>query len=873
VTTFRGQCRRSVWVCLIIGIGWGLPRAADAQLTTAEEERLQILSEPDAIKKKLEKDRLRPPFEFFRSHVAPFEVLPFVKAYHWSTLSLDLKANEDDYEGALRSYPVRLVGMPHEVAYLREARLIKEQQARLPMQVMLTAPVPKEWPLDLIRPGALRPDASWQASLMNLEPHQMLIMVLSKETTSQFAAWNRMSAMIPAQVENDGGEIEKLRYYRLVLPAEADKVLLSPHSLTWSTLSHVIWDGLAPDALSVSQQQAMLDWLHWGGQIIFIGGAGQPFTLFRESFLGPYLPAEATGETVALSEDDLRPLAQAYRPPGHPPSANDQAQPVPNTTEEAIERYARAYQPPAPIRPAPNRPVYLSVLRPGPSSSTIPLGDSSSRLLAVERRVGRGRITMLTINPNDPALLAWPGLDTLVRRVILRRPEEHVTGAGGFDGFQFHAPRRARLLGQDLTWYRITSRDAGNFAGSIAEPLQNPEPNRNPAPPGSDDGELETPWNRVAGVADWRDASRLPLLCRDLLKEASGISIPSPLFVLKVILAYLIAIVPLNWLVCRFLLNRREWAWMVVPLVALAFAVGVERVAARDMGYDTACDEVDLLEVHGDYPRAHLSRVASLYTTGRSKFTISYPNDPMAVILPLATGQSIRSEDITSSAFQCYPVPALVGLEVQPRSLAMYRAEQMLSLSGAIRLEGQEQDRRVVNGTGLELRDAILIDLAGPGQRRERFLGTIPAGASVEIGGPDAAPPPEQVDAGPGPDANPLLRELRSTLEPREENNGEIRLVAWVSGPIEGQVIEPAVDRHRGFTAVLVHLRSGTAPSPDGPRYNLLVSDTERRNIETMRQQAESAAAVQGMFPRSRATRTQPRKAAPRAVVPANRSQ
>ena len=77
---------------------------------------------------------------------------------------------------------------------------------------------------------------------------------------------------------------------------------------------------------------------------------------------------------------------------------------------------------------------------------------------------------------------------------------------------------------------------------------------------------------------------------------------------LRVILAYLIAVIPLNWLICRFVLNRREWTWVVVPLVALAFAIGVERVAARDMGYDTATDEIDLLEIHGDYPRAHLTR-------------------------------------------------------------------------------------------------------------------------------------------------------------------------------------------------------------------------------------------------------------------------
>ena len=35
-------------------------------------------------------------------------------------------------------------------------------------------------------------------------------------------------------------------------------------------------------------------------------------------------------------------------------------------------------------------------------------------------------------------------------------------------------------------------------------------------------------------------------------------------------------------------------------------------------------------------------------------------------------------------------------------------------------------------------------------------------------------------------------------------------------------MIEPAVDRRRGFTAVMVHLRSGSPPSPDGLVYNRL---------------------------------------------------
>ena len=52
---------------------------------------------------------------------------------------------------------------------------------------------------------------------------------------------------------------------------DAEKPPLSSHPLTWTTISHVVWDGLPPDILSVAQQQALLDWLHWGGQLIFTG--------------------------------------------------------------------------------------------------------------------------------------------------------------------------------------------------------------------------------------------------------------------------------------------------------------------------------------------------------------------------------------------------------------------------------------------------------------------------------------------------------------------------------------------------------------------------------------------------------------------------
>ncbi len=618
---------------------------------------------------------------------------------------------------------------------------------------------------------------------------------------------------------------------------DADKPALSVHPLTWSTISHVIWDGLAPDTLSVSQQQAMLDWLHWGGQIVITGGAGQAYSLLREGFLGPYLPAEATGQTVPLSRDDLQPLSQSFPPPAHHESPGDQSQPVPLTTEEAIERFGaatrlrRRFCRRRAARPA-RRPASKRWLRDDPARR----GEPALACRRASSRPGPADDARRQSQRSRPP--AWPGLDTMIRRVVLRRPEEPVVGRAGSDGVEYRRARRGRLLAHDLSWYRIMSRDAGlesNYGARTAAEL---EGLRQKQAGTADANDPEAIYSRLPGVADWRDFTGIPRLARELLDQASGISVPSSSFVLGVLLAYVITVVPLNWLICRFLLNRREWAWIIVPLVALGFAIGVERMAVRNLGYDTASDEIDLLEVYSDYPRAHLTRLGSLYSTGRTNFTLLYPNDPTALALPMDTGRSIRGEQIAGSSWQSYPVPQLVGLSVEPRSLSLYRAEQMLALKGPIRLEGEAESRKIVNESGQDLKDATLVDMGGPAKPKEWYLGTIAAGASVEIGKLQDQPPPDNTVVVPGPDPAPFVSLLKKEYEDRSENQGELRLVAWVPETVNGQVIDPPVDRRRGFTAVVVHLRCGNPPSPESSRYNLLAQGSEDEMLESMKRDA-----------------------------------
>src|SRR5690606_10769919 len=100
----------------------------------------------------------------------------------------------------------------------------------------------------------------------------------------------------------------------------------------------------------------------------------------------------------------------------------------------------------------------------------------------------------------------------------------------------------------------------------------------------------------------------------------------------------------------------------------------------------------------------------------------------------LNTGRSIVGEDRTTSTWRAFPFPALEGFTVQPRSLAMFRAEQMLDLPGPIAIEeGEGGARTIRNASGLELRDAMLVERVGPRDFRETFLGAIAPDAVVEL--------------------------------------------------------------------------------------------------------------------------------------------
>ena len=253
------------------------------------------------------------------------------------------------------------------------------------------------------------------------------------------------------------------------------------------------------------------------------------------------------------------------------------------------------------------------------------------------------------------------------------------------------------------------------------------------------------------------------------------------------VLAYVLTLVPLNWLICRFVFRRRELAWVVVPLLSLGFAIGVERAAAYDIGYNPACDELDVLEIHGGYPRA-LSRGLPLCSARAGSVTPSpIPMTPAAGVAlrhrPLASWRRFYNRGLAGVPS---PAPGRVsGPAAQPGHVPR---EEMLTLSGAITLESDENGRRIVNGSGSKLEDASIVDFSGRREAVDNHAGRDRAERPWRSS-PDSSPLPPKPGRRPSAETVPPPLPIDVRGPARESRRASARRL--VAAAVGGQKIEP----------------------------------------------------------------------------------
>ena len=633
------------------------------------------------------------------------------------------------------------------------------------------------------------------ANYHSMAPHEYHMVVLSRDPR-RYAFLNSKDSIVPP----DGGEERggRSRYYFVLMPPANKPVPLSSQVLTWTSIAYLIWDDMSAANLNEGQQRALLDWLHWGGQLIVSG----PETLdtLRGTFLAPYLPAESGG-TTTLSTADLANFSSQWtmdlpRGPG---------------------RQLQAINPWSAVK------LKLRGNVPGVQVLATTLGDAP---LVVEGRVGRGRVVVTSFHLTERELSNWPSFDHFFNACLLRRPgREYEKVDDAHLLVSWKNDKQRRLDPTLVTGLRLFGRDGGY---KFALPTEDAEQSqlrflarhRNPqsATTTNDQDEL-TPL----GLGSWNDSAPVANAARSAIRNAAGIEIPSGDFVIWVLAAYLVVLVPLNWCLFR-LIGRIEWAWIAAPLIAIAGTALVVRLAQLDIGFVRSVTDVGVLETQPSYPRGHLTRFSALYTSLSTGYDFEF-DETTGLIQPFSTGQGspLMGETPLELEYRRDDQARLSGFHVLSNRTDLMRSEQVIELGGPIqsapRVPGDgddgQQPAAIHNGSKFELRHAFAVRSGSPPDTWEvAWLGNVGAGA-------DATAPFEtlsqsallthwdekaSVRIGDTEKALSLRLILKEALSKNEFRPGDLKLFATIESPMSGLTVKPRSTQQRHLTLVVANL-------------------------------------------------------------------
>jgi hypothetical protein len=753
-------------------------------------------------KKKKEKDKKEEQdFDIKYPVVQPAEpemAIQYAKPGHWATASQQMKSNFRDFVGDSRVGVVNSQRAAYPVAntpfVLRASRPVLLTKGR-PKWTESTFFVPQtdqsiQVEVELEERGLGIPLVPLRTQITAMPSYQYHLVVLAKESSRYAFLKTIDSVSVPYGGESEYDEIEKILHYRVTAVDVRQSIPLSDNPLTWTSIAYLVWDEIDPRLFTPEQERALVDWIHWGGQLIISGP--DSLDMLKGSFLDEYLPATSAGpRTIAADDPALVEFNDGWM-------------------------ISTRLQPGKPLRP--EKPWSAVRLDVRPQAHPLPkTGD-----LFAELQVGRGRIVATAVQLSERELINWrSGFESLFNAGLLRRPPREyrpghlgpVTLAWSDESLASrrldarlttHVRHFARDLGVETAYQFVEVADEEYGTSDVFRQYQ--------APPGAS-----------GGIGAWNDFSATASAAREALREAAGVEVPNSGFVVLCLAVYLVVLVPLNWLIFQTL-GRIEWAWIAAPFIAVIGTFVVVNQAQLDIGFVRAQTEIGLLEQQPDHPRAHLSRYTALYTSLSTTYDLEFGNlTTLAAPFPAQSGyERISGQGLANVDFRRYDNVRLAGLPISSNSTGMVHSEQMVTLDGAIRL-GKSAARggnQIENHTKFALSSACVIKRTGerlqgmwigqmlPGQSSAFALNTLDAKQPSFAA--DRATE-EQLLRGERLNLEPMFR---LALDPKHLDDGETRFVARIDEVLPGQEIAPAASQVRGATLVVAHLAYAPPPLP-----------------------------------------------------------
>ncbi len=687
------------------------------------------------------------------------------KPGHWGVASLQLTANQDDMRGELASRAASAEGVPLSVhdtgvglVTRRPVVLPKGQEKVVRTQFWLPYrenPNERRPAIDnrLFFSGSEIVGGSGLDPVVDLQPQEYIFTILSRRTEE----WQFLTAADWTEIPNDVDFSDnRIRWYRVLRPGPKDLEYLPDSLLTWTTTSAVLWDDLRPDQLTEGTQQAVRDWLNWGGKIIVNG-------------------PRAIDQLRGTSFEDLLPITNsklAELPEGAFEELLANWSIKEDKTGEEVARKVRSLG-------------AIAGLVGDPTKDAEPVQGTGE--LVYRKRVGRGMVVLTRFDLTSGWMNEWHSTSAFFSGPLLQLPPRTFDRSMMYFANNYRGMERSAGVTTNL---RLFSRDAAaqqkvttgdeQFAG----------------------------WNVGTGnsLGEWSGNNAAIIAAANHLRGASGINIPSRTFVLRSMAWYLAVLIPANFLIC-WVIGRIEWAWAFAPMIALVGAGWVTRSAQLDIGFARSLNELDVLELQPNYARGHLTRVVALYNSLSTNYNFSSENDA-SIVGPVPASQGTEARRQAQSAIDLkYGFGdglEATGINVPSNRTSLYRVEQMADLPGGLRVEGDE----VVNETQLDLEDvtvwrndqgnvevAVIGALSGQGRAKLRYIAQddFKGWAESELGMEDFL--------------TTIIR--MGALAPNS-----VRLVGRTK-LMPGLNMTPITNQQTGQTAVVAHLQYGKLRVPE----------------------------------------------------------
>lgn len=749
--------------------------------------------DPNDPEKERKEEEKKEDFEINRPTIQPSDgtsKIYHVKPGHWTSVVQTMKANNDDFHGEIDSFPTdqRNAALPIDrTAY----RMLSTRPAAMPKGQT------KHFELFYYVPGQSNRNPFLHSSLRRrhgggivqantelaslMKPHQFFFVVLSRVPEAYGFLKQADSLHPPYESWDQSG---RRIYYHVLLPEVDRRVPLPESALAWTNIAFILWDDVDTSTLTPDQEQAMVDWLHWGGQLIVSGP--RSLDSLKSSFLMPYLPA-TSDVTVRLDAAAMAPINDYWSLPdgkGGKLSWNV----LPDSSLAGIE---------------------LKEVTPGKFMKNT--GE-----LVAERRVGRGRLVVTSFPIAHPQINTWRCFDGFINGCLLRHPRRtySTTESGEWMVTWSDFPSMREDPGL-LSNVRYFSRDAATGHHLASKSISfRPDP-------GYESHER-------SGIAGWNDFSTVSNAARQALKKAAGISIPDAGFVILMLTAYLVLLVPVNWGLFHAI-GRVEWAWIAAPLIAIGYAVMIVRMAQLDIGFARSRTEIAMLELHSDYERGHLTRYTALYSSLASTYEVEF-DDAAALAQPFATAEDYRmvtGQSYRTVRFHRGSSSRLTGFRVDSNSTGMLHSEYFLDAGGPMRLKKDDRDRWVVtNGTDLQLHGVGVIHRRLDGGLEADWVNEFEPQVARRLSFRQVSKDESLLSQWDQDSVMPFQSEEEMSLRPlidvaRSRSHlrpGDMRLIGWTDGELPGMTIQPQSSQSVVRTLVVVHLKQGPLPDPKPDR-------------------------------------------------------